>query len=50
MKELIARGLATFDDVATFLAEQSSLHADGRYFYSITGFAYVGRLRMPQGN
>ncbi len=50
MKELIARGLATFDDVAAFLAEQSSLNADGRYFYSITGFAYVGRLRMPQGN
>ena len=45
MKALIDRGLASSDDVEAFLAEQESLNANGRYFYSVTGFAYVGRLR-----
>jgi len=45
MNALIDRGLASSDEVRAFLAEQQSLNANGRYFYSITGFAYVGRLR-----
>lgn len=45
MNELIDRGLASSDEVRAFLAEQTFLNENGRYFYSITGFAYVGRLR-----
>jgi SAM-dependent methyltransferase len=45
MNGLIGKGLASSDDVQAFLAEQESLNANGRYFYSVTGFAYVGRLR-----
>jgi hypothetical protein len=45
MNELIDRGLASSDEVRAFLAEQTFLNESGRYFYSITGFAYVGRLR-----
>jgi SAM-dependent methyltransferase len=45
MNGLIEKGLASSDDVQAFLAEQESLNANGRYFYSVTGFAYVGCLR-----
>jgi SAM-dependent methyltransferase len=45
MKGLLGKGLASSDDVEALLAEQESLNANGRYFYSVTGFAYVGRLR-----
>ena len=41
MRALIGKGLASSEDVEAFLAEQESLNADGRYFYSVTGFAYV---------
>ena len=39
---LARRGLASPDDCEAFIAEQAELHARGRYFYSITGYAYVG--------
>jgi SAM-dependent methyltransferase len=44
-RALVKRGLATADDYERFIAEQEALSAQGRYFYSVTGFAYVGRLR-----
>jgi len=40
---LARRGLVAAEDVAQFLAQQVALAADGRYFYSITGFAFTGR-------
>jgi hypothetical protein len=45
MRDLVKRSLATSLDVDAFLAEQESLNASGRYFYCITGFAYVGRVQ-----
>ena len=39
---LVKRSLVSAEDGAAFLAEQASLHAQGRYFYCITGLAYVG--------
>jgi SAM-dependent methyltransferase len=44
-RSLIKRGLAEAEDCDRFEREQSALHAQGRYFYSITGYAYVGRRR-----
>lgn len=44
-RSLAKRGLADSHDVDRFEQEQAELHAAGRYFYSITGFAYVGRRR-----
>jgi hypothetical protein len=49
MRELVKRGLATSLDVDAFLAEQLTLNASGRYFYCITGFAYVGRVQTHRG-
>ena len=43
LRSLVKRGLATREDCDRFLEEQAELHARGRYFYSITGYAYVGR-------
>ena len=40
---LARRGLAAPDDVAGFTREQAALDGQGRYFYSITGYAFVGR-------
>ena len=40
---LVRRGLAAPNDVAEFTGEQSALDGQGRYFYSITGYAFVGR-------
>lgn len=40
---LARRGLVSVEDYERFLADQVALAADGRYFYSITGFAYTGR-------
>ena len=40
---LARRGLAAAEDVERFLADQVALAAAGRYFYSITGFAYSGQ-------
>ena len=45
MKSLIPLGLASDADVQSFLADQAALDATDRYFYSITGYAYVARLR-----
>jgi SAM-dependent methyltransferase len=45
MKSLIPLGLASDADVQSFLADQAALDAKDRYFYSITGYAYVARLR-----
>lgn len=42
-RALAKRGLATADDVERLERDQLDLHARGRYFYSITGFAYAGR-------
>jgi SAM-dependent methyltransferase len=42
-RSLVKRGLASADDHARFARDQAELHARGRYFYAITGFAYVGR-------
>ena len=39
---LVRRGVVPTEDCERFLAEQAALAAAGRYFYSITGFAYVG--------
>jgi SAM-dependent methyltransferase len=40
---LARRGLVPADEYERFLAEQVALAAAGRYFYSITGFAYSGQ-------
>ncbi len=40
---LARRGLVPAEEYERFLAEQVALAAAGRYFYSITGFAYTGR-------
>jgi ubiquinone/menaquinone biosynthesis C-methylase UbiE len=40
---LVRRGLVSTDDYGRFVAEQEELSALGKYFYSITGFAYVGQ-------
>jgi SAM-dependent methyltransferase len=42
-RSLVRRGLARADDCEGFLREQAELDARGEYFYSITGYAYVGR-------
>ncbi|HEY0015246.1 MAG TPA: methyltransferase domain-containing protein [Longimicrobium sp.] len=40
---LVKRGLASKDDVRRVTADLEALDAAGRYFYGITGYAYVGR-------
>ena len=45
MGALVRRGMVTAEDYARFLREQEELAAAGRYFYAITGFAYVGVRR-----
>jgi hypothetical protein len=45
MRALVRRGLATAGDHERFVHEQERLAADGRWFYAITGFAWVGRRR-----
>ena len=40
---LVRRGLASEEDCDRFLREQQELNDHGKYFYSITGYAYVGR-------
>ncbi len=41
--ELVGDGLVTAEECERFLAEQRELDSEGRYFYALTGFAYVGR-------
>jgi SAM-dependent methyltransferase len=40
---LVRRGLASAEDVARVVADLEALDGAGRYFYSITGYVYVGR-------
>ena len=40
---LVKRGLASAADVEAFEREQRRLSEAGRFFYSLTGYAYVGR-------
>jgi SAM-dependent methyltransferase len=42
MEGAVKRGLASAEDYAQFLRDQTVLHTTGRYFYGITAFAYVG--------
>jgi SAM-dependent methyltransferase len=39
------KGLVSAEDAGRFLRGLDALQRDGRYFYGITGFAYVGRRR-----
>ena len=45
---LVKRGLASEDDFRRVVADLEALDRAGRYFYGITGYAYVGR-RRPDG-
>jgi hypothetical protein len=45
MEALVRRDLVPSRDYEQFMAAQLALHAEGRYFYSITGYAYVRRRR-----
>ena len=45
LRSLARRGIVPEEDVARFLQEQAALDAAGRYWYAITGFAFVGRRR-----
>jgi SAM-dependent methyltransferase len=49
-RTLAKRTLVTAGDVDRFLEDLAALHEAGRYFYSITGYAYVGRRceKLPQ--
>jgi SAM-dependent methyltransferase len=40
---LVKRGLASADDFRRVVADLEELDRAGRYFYSITGYAYIGR-------
>jgi SAM-dependent methyltransferase len=42
---LARRGLVPAAEYERFIQDQRALAEDGRYFYSITGFAYIGRRR-----
>ena len=42
---LVKRGLATAEEYARFVSDLERLADAGRYFYAITGFAWVGRRR-----
>lgn len=42
---LAKRGLVSAEDYERFELDQVRLDQEGRYFYSITGYAYVGRRR-----
>jgi tRNA1(Val) A37 N6-methylase TrmN6 len=44
-RALVKQGIVTAKDYEVFVGEQEALSAEGRFFYSITGSAYVGRLQ-----
>lgn len=46
-RSLVKRGLASAEDVERFEHDQVRLDREGRYFYSITGYAYAGRRLDP---
>ena len=43
LRALVKRNLASAEEYENFVAEQEVLSAEGRYFYAITGFAYVAQ-------
>jgi SAM-dependent methyltransferase len=43
LQGLVRRGLAARRDYELFASAQSELDRQGRYFYSVTGYAFVGR-------
>jgi hypothetical protein len=46
---LVRKGLASAEDHEAVVRGVEALSRAGRYFYSITGYAYVGRRRGPDG-
>lgn len=42
-RALVKRGLVSAEDYARFISEQEVLGREGRFFYSVTGYAFVGR-------
>jgi SAM-dependent methyltransferase len=42
---LVRKGLASAEDYASVAGDVERLSREGRYFYGITGYAYVGRRR-----
>ena len=42
LRALVKRQLASAEDYEAFVADQVALSGEGRYFYSITGYAFVG--------
>lgn len=42
-RALVKRGMVPPEDYARFLADQEALSHQGRYFYSVTAYAYVGQ-------
>jgi hypothetical protein len=46
-RALVKRGMVAAEDYDRFLADQEALSQPGRFFYSITGYAYVGRRLAP---
>jgi SAM-dependent methyltransferase len=46
-RALVERGVVDADEYARFIADLEALEKQGRYFYSVTGYAYVGE-RLEQ--
>ena len=44
---MVRKGLASAEDYAGVVRDLEAQERDGRYFYGITGYAYVGRKRGP---
>jgi SAM-dependent methyltransferase len=47
---LVKRGLANEEDYRHVVTDLEDLSREGRYFYSITGYVYVGRRGVQQPN
>jgi SAM-dependent methyltransferase len=47
LRSLVKRGLASTEEYEHFERDQVLLDQEGLYFYSITGYAYIGRRRIP---
>jgi hypothetical protein len=43
----VEHGIVDGDEYARFIADLEALEQQGRYFYSLTGYAYVGQ-RLEQ--
>jgi SAM-dependent methyltransferase len=48
LRALVDRGVVSGADYASFIADLEARESQGRYFYSVTGFAYVGRRLDPR--